>query len=71
MGRTRDIQEQLRQAILTAPFLPATLARESGVSEAVISRFVNGNRSVTMGTAAKLAKVLGLELRPVNRRKGK
>ena len=59
-----DIQEQLRQAILKAPMSRYALARETGVAEAVLSNFVNRKRSITMDTAAKLARELGLELTP-------
>jgi len=64
-----DIEEQLRQAILNAPISRAELARQTGVAEAVLSNFVNQKRSVTMTTAAKLAGVLGLELKPTKRAK--
>ena len=65
MKTRADIQEQLRQAILQAGMSRYRLAKLSGVSQAVISTFVNGKRSATMDTAAKLAAVLGLELKPV------
>jgi plasmid maintenance system antidote protein VapI len=65
-GKT-DIQEQLRQAILHAAMSRYRLAQLSGVSQAVISTFVNRKRSATMDTAAKLAAVLGLQLTPAKR----
>jgi len=44
-----------------------------GVTQAVISTFVNYKRSATMDTAAKLATALGLELTPMKKpaRKGR
>jgi plasmid maintenance system antidote protein VapI len=72
MKARADIQEQLRQAILHAEVSRYRLAKLSGVSEAVISTFVNRKRSATMDTAAKLAAVLDLELTPTKRaRKGR
>jgi plasmid maintenance system antidote protein VapI len=65
MTAPTDIQEQLRQAIETAPISRYRLSKLSGISQAVISNFVNRKRSATMDTAAKLAAVLGLELRSV------
>ena len=65
MTAPADIQEQLRQAILSGPMTRYALAKITGVTQAVLSQFVRGNRSITMDTAAKLAAVLGLELRPV------
>lgn len=64
-----DIQVQLREVILGSEMSRYRLARLTGVSEATLSLFVNGHRSITMGSAAKLAVVLGLELTPIRRRK--
>ena len=71
MSKAADIQAQLRQALLDPPVSRRQIALAAGVSEGVVSNFVNGHRSITMDTAARLARVLGLELRPVRpRRKG-
>ena len=64
-----NIEEQLRQAIIGARISRYAQAKLSGVSEGVISNFINRHRTVTMETAAKLTAVLGLELRPVKRAK--
>jgi len=57
-----DIAEQLRQAILQADVSRYALSGISGVAQAVLSRFVNGKRTITLDTAAKLAAALGLRL---------
>ena len=44
------------------------LSKLTGVSDGVLANFVNGKRSLTMRTAAKLAKGLRLELRKMERR---
>ena len=67
MKAKTDIQEQLRQAILNAEISRYRLAKLSGVTQAVISTFVNYKRSATMDTAAKLAAVLELELTPMKK----
>ncbi len=64
MPKSKDIEEQLRQAILQSEFSRYRLSKLTGVDHAVLSNFVNRKRSVTMTTAAKLAKALNLELRP-------
>jgi plasmid maintenance system antidote protein VapI len=70
--KTSDIEEQLRRAILDGDMTRYRLAQVSGVANAVLSNFVNRKRSVTLTTAAKLARTLGLELRPARgKRKGK
>ena len=64
MARTKDIEKQLRRAILSADISRYRLSQLTGVSEGVLSNFVNGHRSLTLTTAAKVAKALRLELRP-------
>ncbi len=56
------IDEQLRAALAESKLSAYALAKESGVDAAVLSRFLSGERDITLGTAAKLAHVLGLTL---------
>ena len=69
MGKTPDIQEQLRQAILDADVTRYRLSKMTGVEQGILSRFVNRERSITLDTAAKLAAALGLELTPTGKAK--
>ena len=71
MKAKTDIQEQLRQAIVDAGISRYRLSKLTGVTQAVISTFVNRKRSATMDTAAKLATALGLELTPIKKPAGK
>lgn len=64
MDKPANIESQLRQAILKAKLSRYALAKATGVSQAVLSRFVSGQRTLTLETAAKLAVALGLELKP-------
>ena len=66
--RARDIEDQLRQAIVGSGMSRYRLSKVTGVSDGVLSNFVNGHRSVTLTTAVKLCKALKLELRPVQER---
>ena len=63
--RAQDIEAELRRAIVDCGMTRAELSRRSGVAEAVLSFFVNRKRTLTMKTGAKIARALGLELRPV------
>jgi plasmid maintenance system antidote protein VapI len=65
MAQKHDIQEQLRQAILGGALNRRALSKVCGVSEAQLSYFVRGLRSLTLDSAAKVARVLKLELKPV------
>ena len=43
------------------------LARDAGVSQSQVSRFVSGKRGVTIVTMERLLGTLGLVLRPLRR----
>lgn len=69
---SKDIEQKLREAIIRSKMSRYRISQLSGVGEAQLSLFVNGKRSLTLPVAAKLAKVLGLELvAKRTRRKGK
>ena len=61
---TKNIEDQLRQTIIKSDMSRYRLSKLTGVDDAVLCNFVNRKRSITMTTAAKLAKALELELRP-------
>jgi len=64
-----NIEERLRQAILDSDMSRYRISQLSGVADSQLCFFVNGKRTMTLTSAAKVAKVLGLDLKPV--RKGK
>ena len=61
--RAKTLSEQLRAAILSASVSRYRMAKEAEVSEAVLSRFVNGETGLRMVIADRLAVYLKLELR--------
>jgi plasmid maintenance system antidote protein VapI len=64
-----NIEEKLRKAILSSEMSRYRISQLSGVGEAQLSLFVNRKRTLTLTSAAKVAKVLGLDLKPI--RKGR
>lgn len=64
-----DLANGLREAFEASDMNRLELSRRSGVSYSVVHRFIAGERDLTLGTASKLAGVLGLELKP--KRKGR
>ena len=66
MAYMKDIEKQLKQAMIDSDMTRAEIVRKSKYQllESQLSYFVNDKRSLTLPAAAKLAKVLGLELRP-------
>jgi transcriptional regulator with XRE-family HTH domain len=61
-SKCKDIEKQLKRAILGSEMTRYRISKESGLTESQLSYFVNGKRSLTLPAAAKLAKALGLEL---------
>ena len=60
----KDVEQKLREAIVKSKMSRYKISQLSGVGEAQLSLFVNGKRTLTLNSAAKVAKVLGLELKP-------
>ena len=57
------IDADLRAAIVESGLTHYRIAKDAGVSPDVITRFVTGERDIRLGTAAKVAAALGLELK--------
>ena len=65
-----DLAADIRRAIKASGLTPYRIATDADVDRAIMSRFVNGERGLTLDTASRICEVLRLELRPVGR-KGK
>ena len=59
-----DLEESLRQAVRDSGLTRYAVAKGAGVDVAALLRFVSGQRTLTLPSAAKLAAFLRLELRP-------
>jgi len=57
------LSQQLRSHLRKCGMSTYAIAKSSGVSESVLSRFLAGERSPTLDTVDKIARVLRLELR--------
>ncbi len=68
--KKQDIESLLKRAIETSDMTRYEISRKSGVSQTVLSFFVRGERSMTLTSAAKVAKALGLTLKP-EKKKGR
>ncbi len=58
----QSIADSLKQAIRASDRSVYQIAKESGISQIVITRFLSGERDIRMATADKLARVLHLQL---------
>jgi transcriptional regulator with XRE-family HTH domain len=63
--------DQVRQAIRECGFTRYRIAKDTGVSESALSRFMAGKGNLNLDTLDRLAGVLGLTLRARNAKKGK
>ncbi len=61
--------DQLRRAIEAGDQSRYALSKETGISQAVLSRFMHGKGSLSLDSFDRLAEALGLEL--VKRRRPK
>ncbi len=59
-----DLVKQLKHAIHSSGQSVYAISNGSGIDHAAIHRFVSGERTITVETAAKLAAYFNLELRP-------
>lgn len=62
--RETYLEKQIMAAIDKSGLSVYRLAKDSGVSQPVLCRFVNRQRGITLATASKLVETLGLELVP-------
>ena len=61
-----DLAETLKRAIDKSEMSRYEIAHKANVSEAVLSRFMSGERGIAFETAGKIAKVLKLRLTPLS-----
>jgi DNA-binding phage protein len=74
MNKTKapSIADQLRQAIRESGLTHYRIAKDAGIPRPdPIDRFMSAERDLRLDTAAKIAHVLGLQLRPISNRKAK
>ena len=58
------LAEQLRKVMVDSGTSHYRIWKDTGISQPVITRFVNEDRNISIVTADKLAEYFGLELRP-------
>lgn len=58
------LSDQLRAAIAESGLSHYRLAKETGVSQPIITRFANGTRGISLETAGRIAGYFGMRLTP-------
>ncbi len=64
-----EVTKALQQAIRDSDLSQNEIARRARIDSGMVCRFVNSERGMTLATAAKVADVLGLDLRLVRKSK--
>lgn len=64
MATASEIERQLRDAILSSGRSLNQLGQAAGVNDAQLSRFMRGERTLTLETVGRLCQVLGLRFCP-------
>ena len=67
--KRQTFPELLRKTIEQSGKSRYAIAQETGVSAGILSRFVSGERSITIDTADKLCHALGLTMKAEKRSK--
>ena len=70
-AKKTDWESILRQAIQESGLSLYALSHLSGISDAQLSRFMNGKRTLTIPTAEKIAEHIGVELKKKEVKHGK
>jgi transcriptional regulator with XRE-family HTH domain len=58
----KTFSEQLRQAVLSCGKSRYRISKETGITEAQLSRFVNGHANLALSTIDKLTECIGARL---------
>jgi hypothetical protein len=64
----QKLTDQLRQAVADSGRTLGGLARDTGIDKSALSRFVNGERGLSMEALDTIGDYLDLEIKPRKRR---
>lgn len=62
MATRKPLSKQLKDAILNADVSRYRIAQETGITEAALSRFVNGVAGLSLDSIDTIGEYLGLEI---------
>lgn len=63
-----SVGDQLRRIVLNAPITRAELARETGIPESTLSKFVNGKLGLSSRNLDRIGEALGLVVKSTRRK---
>ncbi len=68
--KRKGLEKQFREAIQKSGYTQNHLSKLAGVDRAQINRFIKGQRSLTLKSAEKIARVLNIEFKTIEQDKG-
>lgn len=71
MVKKQPWNDVIRKAIRDSGLSIYALARDSGANVAPLQRFMAGEHGMSVASAEKVGRLVGLELRPMKRKGGK
>lgn len=69
MAKSKKLSEQIREAILKADVSRYVIAKETGVDQPALSRFVHGERGLSLDALDRIGLYLGLSITTSRRRR--
>lgn len=71
MSKYIPITEQVRRAILASGKTRYQIFKETGITQPILSRFIHGERGLSMESLDAIGQCLGLTVQTVRKPKGK
>ena len=65
--KAADWEAVLRQAIENSPLNRQQIAVQAGIDHGILSRFVTGQRTLTLPTAQRIGQIVGVEIRQIKK----
>jgi hypothetical protein len=66
----KSFSDQLRQAVRESELTRYAISVRTRIDQGTLSRFIKGERGMSLDSVDRLMECLGLEIRPVRNRKG-
>jgi transcriptional regulator with XRE-family HTH domain len=63
-----SFSDELRKAVLNSGMSRYSISLKTGIAQSTLSKFVNGERGISLESVDKLIDILGLEIRPRRRK---
>lgn len=70
-NRRKSFSDQIRRAILNAPISRYEMCKHIGMTQSLLSRFVNGKGGLSIDALDKVAELIGISVAEPKKTKGR